>query len=330
MLYNFRIDREKRSTLIKRIKKDSVLSQGWGGGKDGGLSLLDIDNFKNRVQQRYDLKTTRIPTNLMKIRSFKDSDIIIVPHLPINGTFSIHIVEGDFPNCYTYLENDDAHLNHTIKLKEPYGLEGNLSLYNAQIAAWKGKLQWMRLPILPINKFKSDFDVLINELRDNPEKEFQKSDLQEYLEKLQNESLDFIKGSLAKISPSGGEINFEAVCELILANQGYSIAERNMYDGEGGDVDLVCVKDRSNISPFEEGEETLYVQIKKHKGTSNKDGIDQLLNMIEKTPGANGCLISLADHFTDNAIKIAEKEGVVLINGRTVSELLMSVMINKV
>lgn len=330
MLYNFRVDREQRSTITERIKKDSVLSQGWGGGDDGGLSLFEIDNFKSRVQLRYDLKTTRIPTNLMKIRNFKDSDIIIVPHIPVDGTFSIHVVDGDFPNCYNYLENDDTHLNHTIKLRESYGLEGNLSLYNAHIAAWKGKLQWMRLPILPINKFKSDFDELINELRDDPEKAFQKSDLQEYLEKLQNESLDFIKNSLEKISPSGGEINFEAVCEIILANQGYSIAKRNMYDGEGGDVDLVCIKDRSNISPFEEGEETLFVQIKKHKGTSNKEGIDQLLNMMKKTTGANGCLMSLADDFTNNAIEIAEKEGIVLIDGRTISELLMSVMIDKV
>lgn len=331
MIYNFRFDRNRRNLVLERLKEQSLLSQGWGGKRNDNLSLEnDKDTFQERVKDYYDLRTTRIPTNLTKIRGFKDNDILVVPHLPEEKTFSIHIVDGNFPDCYRYLDDDEHHLKHTIKIKKSYGLEGNLSLYNSLIAPWKGKLQWMRLPILPMNQFKNEFHQLLSELRESPDKAYQKSDLEEYLDQLQKSILTFISQELGKISPSGGDINFESVCETILTNQGYEITNKNVYDGEGGDIDLICVKDRSNISPFEQGEETLFVQIKKHKGTTNKYGIDQLLNMMQNNRNANGCLITLAEEFTKEASTLAEENGIVLINGNTVSELLMSVMIDRI
>jgi hypothetical protein len=266
MIYNFRIDRDNRDEILNRIREKSVLSQGWGGGEEGGLSLKENEeNFQHVVQKRYNLNTTRIPTNLTKIRGFKDNDTIVVPHLPVNNKFSIFIVDGDYEDCYFYNDSDEKHLNHTIRIKESYGVDGNLSMYNSLIAPWKGKLQWMRLPILPINQYKTEFQQLLNELRDNSNLEFGKSSLQEHLENIHTETLKFLTKKLQKMSPSGGEINFEAVCEYVLTHSGYEITKRNNYDGEGGDVDLVCVKEKADISPFEQGEETLYVQIKNIK-----------------------------------------------------------------
>jgi len=331
MIYNFRIDRNNRDEILRRIKEISLLSQGWGGGEEGGLSLIENeDNFQYLVQKRYELNTTRIPTNLTKIRGFKDNDIIVVPHLPEDRKFSIFVVDGDYEDCYIYNETDDLNLNHTIKIKEAYGIDGNLSMYHSLVASWKGKLQWMRLPILPINQYKTEFHQLLSELRDNSNLEFGKSSLQEHLEIIHTETLKFLSRKLQNISPSGGEINFEAVCEYVLMHNGYEITKRNEYDGEGGDVDLVCVKEKADISPFEQGEETLYVQIKKHKGTSNKKGVEQLLNMLNKNSRANGCLISLAENFSDDAVTIANENGIVLINGLDLSDLLIAVMTDRI
>lgn len=331
MIYNFRIDRNRRDEIIKRLKKQFLLSQGWGGGEEGGLSLKENkENFQSLVQKRYDLRTTRIPTNLTKIRGFNDNDIIIVPHIPENLKFSILVVDGDFENSYEYNDSDEFHLNHTIRIKESYGLDGNLSMYNSLIAPWKGKLQWMRLPVLPINKYKQEFQQLLNNLREDHNAEFGKSTLEEHLENIQNDTLVFLSNKLQELNPSGGEINFESVCEYILKHNGYEITRRNMYDGKGGDVDLVCVKERADISPFEQGEETLYVQIKKHKGTTDKKGVEQLLNMMENNSSSNGCVISLAEDFSEGAVEIAEENAIVLINGKDISELLMSVMAGRV
>lgn len=330
MIYNFRFDRGRKKEILKRLKSDRVLSQGWGGGKECIPLTDDLNTIRAKIKERYDLKTTRIPTNLSKIKGFKDGDILITPHLPSEKKFSIHIVDGDFPNCYSCKESDMTNMNHRIKIKKSYGLDGNLSLYNSEVATWKGKLQWMRLPILPINQYKNEFAVLISELSKDPKIEYKKSDLSEYLEKVQSETLKFIKTRLQEINPSNDVISFESICETVLANQGYKIVNRNFYDGAGGDADLVCEKDRSNISPFEQGQDILYVQIKKHKGTTNEGAIDQLLKMIEKNENAKGCVITLADNFTKEAINIADEEGIVLMDGNTISELLMAVMIDQV
>lgn len=329
MLYNFRIDKNKREEIIERLKVKSALSQGWGGGPEGGLSLSK-DNFRKKVKNRYDLKTTRIPTNLTKIEGFRDSDIIVTPHLPKNGTFSIHVVDGDYPGSYEYIESDKNHLNHTIKVKASYGLNGNLSLYNKQVASWKGKLQWLGLPIIPINQFKADFVELINELKEDPKKEFVKSTIHDYLDKLQTKTQKYIASELQEISASGGEINFESICELILNEQGYETNKRHQYDGKGGDIDLICINDRTNISPFEQGESVLFVQIKKHTGTTKKRAIEQLLKMMDQDSDSNGCVMTLADKFSDDAIELAEENGIVLIDGNTISELMMSVMVDKI
>ena len=322
MVYNFRIDRNNIDTLISRIKNKNLLSQGWGGGENGDLSLLE-DNFLSKTKTNYDLRTTRIPTNLTKIKSFRDSDIIVIPHLPTNGKFSIHIVDGDFPDCYDYLSSDEAHLNHTIKVKKSFGLEGNLSLYNKSIASWKGKLQWLRLPIIPINQYQSEFLEIIDDLKENPRKVFDKSSLDDFLTKLQVDVIDDLKKELNEISHSGGEINFESICEFILNQEGYETVKRHQYDGEGGDIDLFCTKDKTDISPFEQGQTNLYVQIKKHTGKTDEKAVEQLLQMIQDDPEANGCVMSLADGFTKKAEQLADENGIVLVNGRLVSELLL-------
>lgn len=330
MIYNFRFDRGKKDEILKRIRLDRELSQGWGGGEVGISLEQDLDQIREKITECYDLKTTRIPTNLSKIKGFKDGDILITPHLPSEKTFSIHIVDGNFPECYSCVTSDETNMNHRIKIKHSYGLDGNLSLYNSEVAYWKGKLQWMRLPVLPMNQYKNEFTELINELRKDSSKKYNKSELSEYLENLQYQTSEFVRSKLQKINPSNDTISFESICESVLDNQGYKIVNRNVYDGEGGDVDLVCEKDRANISPFEQGQDTLYVQIKKHKGISNEDAINQLLIMMKKNENANGCVITLAKKFTDEALRMAEKEGIVLINGDAICELLMGVMVDKI
>ena len=41
------------------------------------------------------MKSTRVPTNLLRIRQFRDGDVLVVPHLPERGKVSILLVDGD-------------------------------------------------------------------------------------------------------------------------------------------------------------------------------------------------------------------------------------------
>lgn len=101
-LYTFRVDREKMAEILRRLRDEHLLSQGWGGGELHQLPLTRSD-FVQATKIAYGLKSTRLATNLARMAQFRDGDLIATPHIPANGQASIHVVDGDFPNCYDYL-----------------------------------------------------------------------------------------------------------------------------------------------------------------------------------------------------------------------------------
>jgi hypothetical protein len=320
MIYNFRFDRDSREEVLHRLREYRLLCQGWGGGEQGELRI-DQDDYVEACRQHYALASTRIPTNLSRMKRFLDGDILVTPHLPENGQVSIHIVDGDFPICYSYLDSDDFHLNNQIRVKASYGLDGNISIYNRLLAPWYGKLQWLRLPVLPIEELEGIFRQIITELDSSPATTYSLSKTDEYLESLTLELLDVLRGNLGKISPSSSDISFEKVCEYLISESGYTIEGRNIYDKAGGDVDLKCIRERSNLSPFESGQVTLFVQVKKHAGTTDAHAVRQLVQMMRDEPGADGCVMSLADDFTTEAKQLAKREGILLLNGESLTRL---------
>ena len=322
MLYQFRIDSDQRETLLERLERENQLCQGWGGGCGGGLSLAGLE-FVAKTAKAYDLQTTRIPSNLTRIRDFRDGDVVVTPHLPSRGRVSVHIVDGDYPACYSYVEDDPVHLNHRVRVRESFGLSGSINDGNARLVPWRGKLQWRRLPVLRIPEYEKDFAALIAALRVDPDSKFEASSLDEYYDSLLTEVLGFVEDRLQKINPSGGLISFEAVCETLITDAGFTVVERNSYDRTGGDVDLKCVRSRSDVSPFESGETLLFVQIKKHSGVSGPEGVRQVLQMMRAEPAANGCVMTLATSFDEEAEQLARSEGITLLAGRDIGPLLL-------
>ena len=184
MIYNFRHDGTRTEEVLARIRHDGQLSQGWGGGA-GANPPLDLRNedFVGRTVAHYDLGTTRIPSNLSRMREFQDGDILVVPHLPQYGTVSIHIIDGDFPDCYGYDEFDVTHLNHRIALESSFGLEGEISIYNEELFAWYARLQSWRYPVVPIPQFYETFSHIVEELRSDEPRRFDPSGLNDFLNK---------------------------------------------------------------------------------------------------------------------------------------------------
>lgn len=322
MIYNYRFDRDLLTKILQRLRSQKVLSQGWGGGNEADLNVANAD-FVTQCTSYYNLVTTRVPSNLTRMRDLKRGDLLVVPHLPEYGKVSIHIVADDFPACYEYLSGDETHQNHRIKIERSYGLDGEVSIHNLGLARWYGKLQWLRLPFLPTPQFEADFQHVIGQLEEAPGCKLEASKLSEYIDQLRTRVMDQLKAELQQIRPSTAEISFEAICERLLLSAGYRVAARNQYDSAGGDVDLRCVRERSGVSPFETGQTLLFVQVKKHTGTTDEWSVNQLLRMIKQEPLADGCVMSLGEAFTENASDLAKKNGILLMTGDTVCRLLL-------
>lgn len=321
MIYNLRIDRNIRKELCERIEKENVISMGWGGGKEINLNLQN-DNFAKECKKFYGLKTTRLPTNLLNLRKLKKDDLLIIPHLPTERKFVICKVADDFDKSYSYIEDVDHH-NHRIKISKFWGLDKSLHIHNHNISGWYGKLKWLRLPVLEISKFKSDFYTVIDLIEKGCE--IKKSNLDDFLVSLHDKIIGFVQKELTKIDSSNSKISFENICKHVVEENGYSIIKRRQYDKKGGDVDLFCIRERGEISPFEQGNIELLVQVKKHKGSTGAKAVDQILKMINNNQ--DGCVMSLADGFSRDAEKMANENGIILIDGKKICELLVKSLI---
>jgi Holliday junction resolvase-like predicted endonuclease len=327
MIYNFRCDQDHRAEIIRRIKDEKQISQGWGGG-DTDLDLhRESFDFVPACLQRYkpEMKTARVPTNLLRMRTFKDGDILVTPHLPEYGQVIITVLEGDYPDCYEYSQNDGHHQNHRFRLKHSYGLQGNISVGSILLMGWSSKLPALQLPVLQIPDHQDAFEQIIRELTANPDRDFPKAVLKQKLNLWLSNALKNMKSDLRKDNTGR---SFEGVCETLLINAGYKILDRNRYDRLGGDVDLICTRSRTALSPFETGQVNLFVQVKKYTGETDAHGIEQLLKMIENDRTADGCVMSLGDGFTADAQKLAEENAILLMDGSTICKLLLQMMIS--
>jgi predicted Mrr-cat superfamily restriction endonuclease len=65
----------------------------------------------------------------------------------------------------------------------------------------------------------------------------------------------------------------------------------------------------------------LFVQVKKHSGTTSEDGVRQLIRRIADEQAATACLMSLSDEFSKEAEELAKSEGILLMDGTTICEL---------
>lgn len=317
MIYNYRTDKDLKNEIVARLRSEHTLSQGWGGGSEINLNIGNSD-FVHACRSHYKQVTTRVPSNLTRIRDLKKGDLLVTPHLPEYGRLSIHVVAADYPNCYQYLPDAD-HQNHRISIEKSYGLDVEVSIRNVSFSAWYGKLHWIRLPLVPIPQYESAFRAVI----DNPDRSFKESGIEEYLEQLRVKHMRQLSDELQDIRANTSKISFEAICKQLLIAEGYRITRTNDYDGKGGDIDIECVRDMSDDLLSEAGERRLFVQVKKHKATTDDVGVKQLLAMTEGEPSASRWVMSLGDSFSKEAEKLANENGVLLMNGESICRLLL-------
>lgn len=320
MIYTVRIARNERSFLEENIRKqNSVFYLGWGE-----FSLLE-ENFTAMTCEYYSRKP-HIPNSLKKIRHFSDGDLLLVPNFPSNKLLTILEVNGNFPNNYTWNKGNPSHLNHGIHIKNCYGLEGNISMHHHLLVKWYGKSRGMQLPINNTTHIRSELQEIITTLKKNPEQPFSKSTIEDYLIAQSTSLLNQFKEQLYRLNPNNSDLSFEKIIENLIRQNGYELHSRNIYDKNGGDADLIFSKEHEATTPFEIGLSYLFVQVKKHRGTTDEKGVDQLIKIMDSKrefSPAKGCLITLADDCSEETYQMAEDAGIKIITGIELCRLLI-------
>lgn len=334
-VYNFRVDQSKLEVQLERLKNDHFISMGWGGGQNSKFSLNDgYKEFRKRFFQKYQDSSVRRVNNIWRITYFKDNDILVIPHMPDYDHFMIMKVSGDFPKCYSFDKEDenDTHLNNRIYVKDIRGLNGELNISNEFIISWRSKLAWMRLPVYPLRNYEDLFLNLFEILSDKDRKSLSESSLDTILTKSMKDPLDKFINCFAKeiqVNCSNtGSLSFEKVCEMIVNYYGYQVRSKNHFDREGGDADLICIKDKSLLSPFEQNEDVLYVQVKKHEGITDEGAVRQLSQIMntDQDNNAVGFVMSLCDDFTESAKNLALSENIGLMSKKEICTILLQIL----
>ena len=170
------------------------------------------------------------------------------------------------------------------------------------------------------------FSRILDEMAEDPSGKLAPSKLDEFIDGLARKAEDLLTSELRSMPPAAGAISFERLCERLLESAGYEIEAHNQYDRQGGDADLRCSRSRGDTSPYEGGDVTLFVQVKKHEGETDEWAVEQVLKMMEAEPHADGCVMSVADGYTDSAKKRAEGNAVVLLDKSAICSQLLSLL----
>ena len=319
-----------RSLLLEEIKKGFV-RQGWG------LSELTLKSRDNNIPEEKWVKTfikrgneywgDTIPISKAKKRyqilstmlTMQPMDILIIPKQPDNQ----HFLVTEISEQYSFDDNNISSrgllgddFRHTIAI-DPKSISqiGYHSTSDTLLARKKMRAYGSAVN----NAWDEQFIGAINNILDSNNNDFKNIKL-----------VDIVADSITQISKSGVDLlrkmkptDLENIVKAIFDNAGYTFEGNNFYDKKGGDIDLLFTHRLPILDSISSESNSLRIniQVKQKDGmdTNDTEGIYQLTNMTN--PSDINILISTVDEFSIECQRLAEEEGIFLINGEQLSRL---------
>lgn len=316
-VFVFRIAQD--SSYVRTELKAGRLRQGWGNDQSdlSGVSKTEwvkkqcIRDVFSENEKYYRSKYN----NLSIMLDIRPGDILIIPKAPTSSQFTICRAGGkyEFTKPEGFNGNDFYHMipvsleslrEYNYHSSEDTGIiHAKLRAYQSPLNnVWNQTVKDAALRLLSTEQY-TDYRPTSDIIGDMKDSVFQTSVLQRFRDL--------------------GNRETEYIVDLIFHNLGYEFVGRNSWDGAGGDADLIY---RNNaLSEFienginaDEISGNIYVQIKNKTGTDEGDmeGINQLLQRTDGVAGCTKILISTADSFSKSCIDEANRNNILLIDGK--------------
>lgn len=345
--YLFRIayDDFEKFKIIRDEMLQGRLRQGWGA--DG----MDIRNSEQDFLAAREKKWGKFTDedepgkalkynvdkyyNLRNMLNIKIDDLIIVPKVSetseyVGRYFSVLKCVKEYE--FDVLKNFED-FGHIIGVEFLFSCPHD---FDEDTQLISGKLGAYRSPVNNILKddFKNAVDKLIAKHKNNSQFFSSGCSTLSNLDILAQSTKDSRKIYLEKILEHLRKLNpqtLEKIIEELFVKNGHKLICRNLYNGVGGDVDLVFEIFPDNtlmhdIFKANDREPKIFIQVKKKIGTDFNDtaGINQLTQMDAENGGNNILiLINLTDEFTYEAKQLAEENNVTLLDGITFADILV-------
>jgi hypothetical protein len=118
----------------------------------------------------------------------------------------------------------------------------------------------------------------------------------------------------------------EDIVAQVFQATGYRITQRNHYDRQGGDADLVATLNLPVLGEAADCDLNVYIQVKKKSGdrdVHDVDGVRQLVAISQGDPGSLRVLVSSARTFTPECTELARETNTMLIDGLKLADLML-------
>ena len=326
----FRVDYGKCFPFIYEELKQGRLRQGWGSS---GMDVRNpFDEFtaawkkwassSENMKRRY---------NMLRIMlEIKEGDLIVIPKVSIQQTatgryFTIVKCKKPYEFALSDGKNDFGHYIEVESLVScDYDSSGAAQALSCAFGGYQSA----------VNRVVNEgvMDAVDAQLTERGAA-IQSTTRLGLLSAETYEARDLYLKELVHKMQSWQNSTFEQVIENLFERSGYTKVRSNYYDGVGGDVDLVfkAFSKRTLMRDIYEAYDDeimpeIYIQAKKKRGHDSNDvvGINQLIKMVgEDSKAKSLLLINLTDEFSAEAKALAERERVVLLNGKAFASLLL-------
>ncbi|MBZ5626275.1 MAG: restriction endonuclease [Acidobacteriia bacterium] len=339
-----RTDGEVRESIWSHLQEGWLL-QGWGvpgsGLLDENGSAFSFEtwaaNYRIAAEKAWgerDLsddhcrKRYRILSRMLNLRG---GHIVLIPRMPNNECFTIcKIAEGEQPYSFDpspeaergKLGNDYRHrLGIAPASIKPFGYANSNSgrIVARFMVAYQSAVN---------NANAAEFQVAVEERLQQQSDCGTQVSHQDLLRDFRREALRDLLKRLRQRTPA----DLERLVRDIFVNAGYTLLRTNHYDRQGGDADLVLQADLPIVTRYSDRASTIYVQVKlRYPQSGNQIVVDQndsaaidQLNLIsEDDPSAIKIVAATVDEFTEQCRERARSDGVTLLAGLDLAELLM-------
>lgn len=320
---NFYIFRIETNSEYKRSElRTGILRQGWGikglqfVEQDG--TLVSKNTWKERWLKTWESKEKAISKykNLKTMLEMKKGDIVLIPKFPQWNTLTIaQITEG-----YEYdLDESIGDFGHKLKIDinkaKYFAYDANeySKLIHSKLRSYQSPLNRVQMA-----KVRKAMKTLIDTESDTSIK-----DISEIVKASFFGNTKELKDKLFDTRPN----DIEKLAEKIFTKAGYTLINRNSYDCEGGDADLVFQKSLDIISEFSSNDidYRIFVQVKKKQGKdwNELEGIDQLMKITENEVGNFAKVLISTSEFSSMTKDLAKENDVVLIGGDSLIKLIL-------
>ena len=321
----FRTDKNNVVWLHKELT-EGRLRQGWGAP---GFSLKTADDRrigKTQWEETYRAHWGEYPSTmrfaiLTRMLDMKYGDVVVVPKMPEWDQFTIARVSGgyrfeidgdrkDFRHIvpvyrnsvrsFSYRANDDAFLVSAIFSRANHRSAVSFCYKAEQVEAAHRLLQSP------------------SDLTSKPQKELSQAAI--------NDAFKAAATALRDQIEDWNGPRFEEAVRQAFRDQGYVIKDHRHFDRQGGDADILVSPPASPYGLFLPAEIAVQVKWKQGVDENDEESVRQIVKWA-KSEGSNAVkyVISSASGFTDDAIKLADENDVVLIGGLQTMCLLLGV-----